>query len=121
MQNIREPWPHYAGISQNGEYCIMSLLNDLLGIPSSESSLEDLAERLDFLMHWYRHRRSPLLSLAVARHIEALLAHPDVHEHPGQCCMYRRLARQWDYIASSDSRFGTDKDFGERRSVRGVL
>jgi hypothetical protein len=99
----------------------MSLLDDLLGTPPFELSLEDLEASLDYLLHWYRHRRSPMLSVAVTRHIEVLLAHPDLDEHPGQHCMYRRLAREWGYIASSDSCFGANDKFGEQRSLRGVL
>jgi hypothetical protein len=60
---------------------------------------QDRRERLAGLIRCYALPRSWELACTVVRHLEALCAHPDDDRNPAECCIYRRPAQHWCWLA----------------------
>ena len=58
-----------------------------------------LERRLGELIRRYVRHRSANLARSIVLHIETLCRHPDFDGDPHQRCIYRRLARHWDWLA----------------------
>lgn len=59
----------------------------------------EIEVRVGSLIRGYLHHRSTAVAVAVARHIEALYAHPDYRGSWEERCALRRLARHWSGLA----------------------
>lgn len=60
---------------------------------------QDIEARLGHLIRGYLIRRSTATAATIARHVEALCAHPDYRGSWEERCAYRRLARHWNGLA----------------------
>ena len=67
------------------------------------ASLEpaELRAGLDGLLEAYQSSRSLLRAWLVVHYAETLSEHPELEEPDEQRCAYRRLARQWRWLAAN--------------------
>ncbi len=67
--------------------------------PQHQLAPREIEVRVGSLIRGYLHHRSTAVAVAVARHIEALCAHPDYRGSWEERCALRRLARHWNGLA----------------------
>lgn len=58
----------------------------------------------------YQCRRAAPNAQAIARCVRSLIGHPDYEGSDEDRCAYRRLARQWDWLARHDADHATQAD-----------
>lgn len=61
----------------------------------------DLRAGLEALLQAYQSSRSLLRAWLVVHYAETLSEHPELEEPDEQRCAYRRLARQWRWLAAN--------------------